>query len=57
MNSAWLLLGVAIICEISAAIALRFSDGFTKVFPTVLAIVAFGMAFYCLLYTSPSPRD
>ncbi|ETU73486.1 MULTISPECIES: DMT family transporter [Pseudomonadota] len=46
MNSAWLLLGVAIICEISAAIALRFSDGFTKVFPTVLAIVAFGMAFY-----------
>lgn len=46
MNSAWLLLGVAIAGEITAAIALRFSDGFTKPIPTVLALVAFGTAFY-----------
>lgn len=46
MNSVWLLLGVAIAGEITAAIALRFSDGFTKPIPTVLALVAFGTAFY-----------
>lgn len=46
MNSVWLLLGVAIACEITAAIALRFSDGFTKLIPTLLALAAFGTAFY-----------
>lgn len=46
MNSAWLLLGVAIAGEIAAAIALRFSDGFTKQIPTLLALAAFGTAFY-----------
>ena len=36
--SAWLLLGVAI--------ALRFSEGFTLVLPTVTAIAAFALALY-----------
>lgn len=46
MSYDWLLLGGAIVCEITAAIALRFSDGFTKLWPTLLAVVAFGTAFY-----------
>lgn len=48
MSFAWLLLGVAIIAEITAALALRFSDGFTKPLPGVLALAAFGAAFYAV---------
>jgi small multidrug resistance pump len=48
MSFAWLLLGVAIIAEITAALALRFSDGFTKPLPAVLALAAFGAAFYAV---------
>ncbi|MCP4562748.1 MAG: multidrug efflux SMR transporter [Bosea sp.] len=48
MSHAWLLLGGAIICEITAALALRFSDGFTKLWPTLLALLTFGTAFYLI---------
>jgi len=43
---AWLLVGLAVIAEITAALSLRFSNGFTKPLPTALALVAFGSAFY-----------
>jgi len=46
VSHAWLLLCGAIIGEITAAIALRFSDGFTRLWPTLLALLAFGTAFY-----------
>lgn len=46
MDHAWLLLGGAIVGEIVAALALRFSDGFVKPAPTLLALTAFGAAFY-----------
>lgn len=45
-HSAWLLLGVAILCEIGGAIGLRFSEGFTVVVPTVLALGAFCIALF-----------
>lgn len=48
MSHAWLLLGGAIICEITAALALRFSDGFTKLWPTLLALLTSGTAFYLI---------
>lgn len=48
MMSAWLLVGLAIVAEIAAALSLRFSNGFTKPLPTVLALVAFGTAFYAI---------
>ncbi len=48
MTYAWLLVGLAIVAEISAAISLRFSNGFTKPLPTVLALAAFGSAFYLI---------
>ncbi len=46
MAYAWVLVGVAIVAETMAAISLRFSKGFTKPLPTVLALAAFGAAFY-----------
>ena len=48
MTYAWLLVGLAIVAEISAAISLRFSNGFTRPLPTVLALAAFGSAFYLI---------
>lgn len=46
MSYAWLLVGLAIVAEITAAFSLRFSNGFTKPLPTGLAFAAFGSAFY-----------
>jgi len=45
-NTAWLLLGVAILCEIGGAIGLRFSAGFTVLVPTLLALGAFCVALF-----------
>jgi len=44
----WLFVGFAIIAEITAALALRFSHGFTKPVPTLLALSAFASAFYAI---------
>lgn len=46
MFYAWFFVGLAILAEISAALSLRYSNGFTKPFPTVLALLTFGAAFY-----------
>ena len=46
MQTAWMLVGGAIFAEISAAIWLRASDGFSKFMPTVAALAAFAAAFY-----------
>lgn len=43
---AWLLLGLAVMFEIAGALGLRFSEGFTLLIPTVLALAAFGVALY-----------
>ena len=44
----WIFVGFAIIAEITAALALRFSHGFTKPIPTLLALSAFASAFYAI---------
>jgi len=46
MTFTWIFVALAIIAEITAAIALRFSHGFSKPIPTVVALAAFGSAFY-----------
>jgi small multidrug resistance pump len=46
MSYEWLLVALAVIAEITAALALRSSHGFSKPLPTVLALSAFGLAFY-----------
>lgn len=43
---AWGFVGMAIIAEILAAIFLRYSDGFTKPFLSICALITFGSAFY-----------
>ena len=44
----WLFLGVAIVSEVIATSALKASDGFTRLLPSVIVIVGYGIAFYCL---------
>lgn len=46
MNISWLLVGFAVIAEIAAALSLRYSDGFSKPWPTVFALLSFACAFY-----------
>ncbi len=44
----WLLLSVAILTEVVATSALKASDGFTKIVPSVLVIVGYVLSFYFL---------
>lgn len=46
MHYAWLLVGGAIIAEVTAAIMLRASNGFEKFVPAITALAAFAAAFY-----------
>lgn len=45
-STTWLLLGVAVAFEIAGAIGLRFSEGFTVMLPTVVALAAFAVALF-----------
>ncbi|GAA1747996.1 MULTISPECIES: multidrug efflux SMR transporter [Streptomonospora] len=44
----WLLLLAAIAAEVTGTIALRFSDGFTRLVPTAVALAGYGAAFWLL---------
>ncbi|MCB1746917.1 MAG: multidrug efflux SMR transporter [Gammaproteobacteria bacterium] len=44
MPVAWILLGFAVAFEITGALGLRFSAGFTRGLPTLVALAAFGAA-------------
>lgn len=44
----WLFLTIAIVAEVSATLALKGSDGFTKLGPTLIVISGYLIAFYCL---------
>jgi small multidrug resistance pump len=44
----WLMLAIAIGAELAATTALKFSDGFTKLGPSVLVAAGYGVAFYML---------
>lgn len=47
MNN-WLLLAIAIVAEVVATSALKSSEGFTKLVPSAVVIVGYGVAFYFL---------
>lgn len=47
----WLYLFLAIIAEVIATLALRGAEGFTKLIPSVIAIVGYAVAFYLLALT------
>jgi small multidrug resistance pump len=51
MSMKWIYLGIAIVSEVIASSALRASDGFTRVWPTLALIVGYGVSFYFLSLT------
>jgi small multidrug resistance pump len=49
--SPWLLLSITIVAEVIGTVALRFSDGFTRLWPSVICVVAYVFTFYGLAVT------
>lgn len=49
--NAYLALGIAIVAEVIATTALKASDSFTRLWPSLLAVVGYAIAFYCLTLT------
>ena len=47
----YLILSVAILCEVVATNALKASAGFTRPWPTVIVILGYGAAFYLFSLT------
>lgn len=47
----WLFLSVAIAAEVGATSALKSSDGFTRLWPSLLVVAGYGVAFYFLSLT------
>jgi len=45
---AWLWLGLAIIAEVIATSALKATDGFSRLGPSVIVLLGYGLAFYFL---------
>ncbi len=48
---AYLLLGLAIAAEVVATSALKASDGFSQLWPSVLVVLGYGAAFFFLSMT------
>lgn len=44
----WFWLAGAIVAEVSGTVALRFSEGFTRVVPSIIVVLGYGTAFYAL---------
>ncbi|MGI9346641.1 MAG: DMT family transporter, partial [Gammaproteobacteria bacterium] len=44
----WFLLILAVVSEVVGTSALKASDGFTKIAPSLLVVASFGAAFYFL---------
>ncbi len=47
----WLLLTIAIVSEVIATSALKSSDGFSRLWPSVLVVAGYACAFVCLSFT------
>lgn len=47
----WIFLSIAIISEVIATSFLKTSEGFTRLWPTVVAVVGYLLAFYLLSLT------
>lgn len=46
MTYAWL--AVAIVAEVIATTALKYTEGFTRLGPTLITLAGYGLAFFCL---------
>lgn len=47
----WVLLGLAIVAEVVGTTALKMSDGFSKLWPSLVVVVGYALAFYLLSLT------
>jgi small multidrug resistance pump len=45
------LLAIAIVAEVIATSAMRASDGFSRLLPSAIMVIGYGVAFYCLSLT------
>lgn len=48
MSTAWIFLMLAGLFEICFTIALKFSDGFSKLFPSLMTINFVALSFFCV---------
>ena len=49
----WVLLAVAIVSEVIATSCLKAAEGFTRLWPSVVVVVGYVLAFYFLSLTLP----
>jgi small multidrug resistance pump len=47
----WIFLGIAILAEVIATSALKASDGFSKLWPSLIVVLGYGTAFYFMSLT------
>lgn len=47
----WLFLGIAIVAEVVGTSSLKASEGFTRLWPSLLVVLGYGVAFYFLALT------
>ncbi|GGC84076.1 DMT family transporter [Undibacterium terreum] len=47
----WLILALAIVAEVTATSMLKASDGFTRIWPSVIVVLGYAVSFYCLSLT------
>jgi small multidrug resistance pump len=50
-TSTYLFLGIAIVAEVIATTALKAADGFSRLGPSLLVVLGYGIAFTCLSLT------
>lgn len=53
----WFWLAGAILAEVSGTVALRFSEGFTRIAPSIVVVLGYGTAFYALSQTLSRGMD
>ena len=46
--TAWTYLSLAILAEVIATSALKASGGFSQLWPSIIVVAGYGVAFYCL---------
>ena len=51
LTTTYLFLAIAIVAEVFATMALKASDGFTRLAPSVVTIIGYAIAFYFLSLT------
>ena len=44
----WFWLAGAIVAEVTATLSLRYAEGFTRLFPSIIVVIGYAVAFYAL---------